>query len=137
MLTNAEKTKALHEWIKEFDPFASLNSISNTRGASALVQTSAIVLKEYIGGAKLKNYLASIMIMTDYSVGTDAINQAALDDAGAWTSFIDGKIAERDFPEWGEVDFVEFETSEMPSLLVDPDGKLAKYTLTLSINYRE
>lgn len=139
-----DKHAAVLEWCKAytgFDGYLKLNGTEYEDGENSLTTTiNDQTVTKYINGVADKVYTFTIVMIRSWSSGFDDMNQEALEWGSAWLDWVSKQYEAGNVPDFGEnVIINDIEALQnMPQLAeVDQDSKLAKYTFSARIDYRE
>lgn len=135
----------IEEWLKGYEPLGQnwlyFNATPLNEGTTTLNTISGdLVVKRYVDGSKLKQFIASIDMVTPYDAqGTSDTNLLALKEVDSFSEWITQQIDTHNLPEIGDhKNFHKIEVlSRVPQLLVSADGNLAKYQFQIKFEYKE
>ena len=134
--------RKVNEWLLDYTPFNHWVYFNATPIISGTVAMNMIpgdrVSKEFIDGSTQRELTFSIDMVTTYDpAGTSEVNLQAVDEILMFSSWVEEKATNKDFPDFGEdckIDKIEVLTN-VPSMLIDPTNQLAKYQFQAKITY--
>lgn len=139
-----DKHGAVLDWCRTysgFDGYLKLNATEYAAGENSLTTTiNDQAVTNYINGSADKVYTFTIVMIMDWSSGFDDMNQTALEWGSDWLDWVAKQYEAGNVPDFGDnVTIYDIEALQnMPQLAeVDQDSKLAKYTFSARIDYRE
>lgn len=138
------KHAAVLAWLKTYPGFGGylkLNAVEYQQGETSLItEFNDAVVQRFVSGAADKQYTFTVSMVLTWSSGFDSINETALKAGSAFLDWIDQQFKRQNVPDFGtSATITNIEALQnMPSLaLVDQDARLAKYTFSARISYRE
>lgn len=138
------KTEAVVEWLKTYDEigdYLKLNATEMEAGERAINTVyNETVNREFINGVKEKVYTFALVLVCDWSEGSDSVNLEAQEFGEKWLDWIDGCMANECSPYFGEnVTIQDIESLQnIPTLAAAyQDRQLARYMFQAAITYWE
>lgn len=137
-----DKNKALSTYIKTYPQLYGwlyFNVINMAETNMSLVMDADNIVSEFIDGAKIREYIFQISMIKPFDTGTSEINIDALKETQNFNAWIKSQNEARNFPIWNSTDIIDSIESltEIPTMEVDSEKNLAKYTIQVKINYLE
>lgn len=135
----AERIKEYLETYPQLYSWLYFNTVINAPENTSMLTDSDNVLEEYIDGTKVREYLFTVAMVKEYDTGTSDTNMEALKEAENFIEWVKHNNELNIFPNFGgKCDIKEVEViDEVPQLAVDGERNIARYTISLKINYDE
>lgn len=139
-MTTGERNKAVYEYLQNYPKLYSwlyFNTILDAPGNASMLTGNDVVLTEYLDGSEVHSYIFSVVFMREYDTGTSDVNAEAIAEAGNFIEWIKEQNETGNYPVFGageEIHNISV-NDVMPSMAVDAEGGVARYTLTVVITY--
>lgn len=136
------KAEAISNYIKMYPQLYNwlyFNVVLESPGNTAVLTDSDNVIQEYIDGSKVREYLFSVAMVKNYDTGTSEINMDAMKETENFISWVKTNNDAKVYPDFGStcnVENVEVLT-DVPELTVDNETNVARYMISLKVNYIE
>ena len=136
--------KAINEWLLNYTPLNNWIYFNATPVITGTVAMNMVagdrVTKEYIDGAKQKQCVFAIDMISEYDgSGTSDVNMNALAEVESFMDWLEIQNKKSNFPDFGEkciTENVEVLTN-VPQLLINEQSQLAKYQFQARVNYKD
>ena len=136
--------KAINDWLLSYTPLNNWIYFNATPVITGTVAMNMVagdrVTKEYIDGAKQKQCVFAIDMISEYDgSGTSDVNMNALAEVESFMDWLEIQNKESNFPNFGEkciTENVEVLTN-VPQLLINEQSQLAKYQFQARVNYKD
>lgn len=142
-MNNKEKARKISEYLNTYPQLYNwlyFNTVTNAPGdMSMLTDSDNKIPPQYIDGSWDKEYIFAVAMVKQYDTGTSDINMEALEETENFIEWVKENNKLEIFPDFGElcnISGMEV-VDEVPQLAVDGEQNIARYTVSMKINYTE